>query len=306
MFSPSARNLILGLGACLSLTAAGTHLAIRLQRWQPHGYASRATELIYLPTPAQARILALGYREVVADYYWVRALQYFTEPSLAVVSYKNLADFLEVVVGVDPDFEYAYKFAGIAIPFDVGRGRFVNTERSTSLLERGVERFPNNWQLRFFLGFNYLNYHQQPAKAAEQFAAASKLPGAPRYLSAFTAKVFTVGGDIERAISFAETTLETAEDPEVQSLMKKRLRDLYAEKMVGRIEEGAQRFREQLGRYPFDLDELVRSGFPPPPPGFVLNADGKAQPPAEFRRMILHVPHEERGNEGSRADGQGN
>ncbi len=102
--------------------------------------------------------MSLGFEQLVADWYWVRAQQYFTEPANELNQYRNLGDFLDVIVGIDPDFEYVYKFAGIAIPYDTGRLRFANTDRAIGFLERGTKRFPNNWELRLYLGFYLLNF----------------------------------------------------------------------------------------------------------------------------------------------------
>lgn len=277
-----------GVAGALGLYAAATWLGVVYEKRAPGHASGTGRDLIYLPSPQQARLMALGFTNVVADYYWVRALQYFTDPTQSINQYKNLADFLEVVVGVDPDYEFAYKFAGMAIPYDSGRFRFVNTKRSTSFLERGVKRFPNNWQLHFFLGYNYLNFHNEPMKAAASFEAASKIPGAPTYFAAFAARIYSVGGDIDRALEFSKGVLASTTDPEIQGIMKARVLDLEVEKELRRIEAGAKAFSEATGRLPKDLAELVASGFPRAPPTFSLDAEGKAHTTIKFERMIIH------------------
>lgn len=278
------------LGSLLSLTcfAAGVYLSVRFERLNPTSRGGGARDLIYLPTPQQARLMSLGYTSVVADFYWVKALQYFTDPTQRLNQYKNLADYLEVVLGVDPDYEYAYKFAGIAVPHDTGRFRFVNTKRSTSFLERGVKRFPENWQLRFFLGYNYLNFHNEPIKAAEQFAIASELPGAPTYFAGFAARLWTVGGEVDRALDFARGVLKTTKDAEIRELMEQRVRDLEVERELRRIEAAAKAFEEKTGHLPANLDELVGSGFTAPLSGFSLDDKGVAHSDLPAERMRIY------------------
>lgn len=286
------------LVSCL-LVAGGAAQSYRLdqkQRLDPD--SSKA--LIYLPTPQQARIMSLGFRTVMADYYWVKSLQYFTDPQQARNHYRNLADYLELVIALDPDFEYAYLFAGISTPYDSGRLRFVNTERSTSFLERGVQRFPNNWKLRLYLGYNYLNYHDRPKDAAEQFIAGSRLPGAPPYLRPFAARLLTVAGDMDRAFLLVEQTLEQETNPEIRALMEQRLIDLQVEKELRAIEQAARAFRERDGRFPRDIEELRASGLAKEiPAGYSLGPDGTAFAPIKTDRMIIHEHPEEvklRGN----------
>jgi len=252
-----------------------------------------ARELIYLPTPAQARLLSLGYEQVMADWYWVKALQYFTDPDHELNTYRNLGDFLEVVVGIDPDFEYAYKFAGLSIPFDVGRMRYVNSDRAIGFLERGVARFPKNWELHFYLGFYYLNFKEDPARAAEQFAAAAEIPGSPSYLKRFAARLFTVGGDLERGRLFAETMLATTSEPAEQEKLKRRIRDIEAERQLRELEHAARRFKDEHGRWPISPVELSAAyGLPLPPEGVTLK-EGTASAPGVERMIVYEHPKED-------------
>lgn len=285
-----SRGLKNAFGAALAcgLFGAAVFMATRLQEAsEEEGQRALASKLIYLPSVEQARLMALGFRQVVADYYWVLGLQYFTEPALKHRFYRNLGDYLELVIGLDPDFEYAYKFAGIAIPYDSGRLRWKNTRRATLFLERGVKRFPNNWQLHFYLAYNYLNFEKRPADAAEEFRKAGALPGAPTYLSAFAARIYSITGAVDQAIAFAEETMTTAGDPEVRQLMFERLQDLKREKELQRVEAGAKAFRERTGRFPKDMAELTATGFPPPPTGYQLDSSGVASLPGG-ERMIIH------------------
>ncbi len=295
---PPIIKVLVGSVVALSLYCAATYVGWEFEQRDPAASLGTAGDLIYLPTPRQAQLMSLGFTNVVADYYWVKALQYYTDPTQMQNRYKNLADYLDVVVGVDPDYEYAYKFAGLAVPYDKGRWHHVNTRRSTSILERGVERFPANWQLHFILGYNYLNFHEEPKKAAEQFEAAARLPGSPAYLAAFAARVYAVGGEIDRALDFAKKMLETTSDPEIASLMRARIKDLEVERELRRIEAGAKAFQEKTGKLPASLAELNADGFTPPPAGYSLDATGVAQTTLAAERMVIHVDPNQAGFRG--------
>ncbi len=284
----SLRTTLGALLACSSLAIA-VALAVRIEQRARTDERAQASKLIYLPTVEQARLMSMGFRSVMADYYWVLALQYFTDPALRHRFYQNLADFLELVIGLDPDFEYAYKFAGIAIPYDSGRLRWKNTRRATSFLERGAARFPNNWQLHFYLAYSYLNFEKRPAEAAREFQLAGQIPGAPTYLAAFAARLYSISGEIDRAIALAEETMTTAPDPEVRGMMFERLNDLRREKELQRIEAAAKAYNNQYGRWPKSVAELVETtGFSPPPQGYELDQHGVAHLPGATERMIIH------------------
>lgn len=251
-----------------------------------------ARELIYLPTPATARAMSFGFEQLVADWYWVRALQYFVEPAQELNQYRNLGDFLEVVVGVDPDFHYAYKFAGISIPYDTGRYSFANTDRAIGFLERGVAKWPDDWQMRLYLGFYLLNFRNDTGAAAEQFSKAAPLPGAPVYLKPFAGKLLTLGGDIERGRLFTEQMLAVTEDPGERANLKRRLQEIKAEGAMREVEAAARRFRDQQGRWPGGLGELAALGPLPRLPPDARLEEGKVVTPSLTRLEIFEHPKE--------------
>lgn len=284
---------VLGIGTIGALLATSTLAGRYADQRQGTSDSMTARELLYLPSPAQARLMSLGFQQLVADWYWVRALQYFIEPANEINQYRNLADFMDVVVGIDPDFEYAYKFAGVGIPFDVGRMRYANTERAIGFLERGVQRFPHNWELRLYLGFYLLNFRQDTAGAAEQFAQAAPLPKAPPYLTRFAARLFSASGELDRARTFTEQMLAVTEDPDEQARLRKRLEDIALEARFREVEGLARRFKEDRGRWPYALAELATTHvLPPLPPDAVLE-DGTVTATTTKRLVVYEHPRED-------------
>ena len=283
----SRLGLLPGLLLLAALLLGGAFTGTKVDALQARSALVDARALIYLPSPEQARMMSLGFQQVSADWYWIKALQYFTDVSQELNQYRYLGDFLEVVVGIDPDFEYAYKFAGIAIPYDTGRLQFANTDRAISFLQRGVQRFPRNWELHFYLGFYLLNFRGDPAHAAEQFAAAAALPGSPPYLSRFAARLFSASGDLERGKVFAETMLASTTDPEEKAKLERRIHDIEMEGRLRALEQAARRFQSEHGRWPRDAAEVVLAyGLAPAPAGVELH-DGVATAP-DVERMIVH------------------
>jgi len=281
-------RLPLSLAGTAILLAVGVSAGARVDDLLRKSDIAGARELIYLPTPQQARLMSMGFEQVMADWYWVKSLQYFTDPLQAYNRFKNLGDILGVVVGVDPDFQYAYKFAGIAVPYDTGRLRWANTGQAIELLQRGVQRFPGNWELQFYLGFSLLNFRKDTAGAAEHFAAAAKIPGSPSYLKRFAARLFAASGDTDRALVFAETMLGNTNDPHERKQLEQRIRSIQLEGQLRTLEEAARRFQMEEGRWPSTTLELTaKYGLPAPPPG-VTFANGVASVPPGAERMIVH------------------
>ena len=95
------RNLwsALGLAAIGALLLASYAAGRYVDQRQARNELLVARELIYLPSPATARAMSFGFEQLVADWYWVRGLQYFVEPAQELNHYRNLGDFLDVVGG---------------------------------------------------------------------------------------------------------------------------------------------------------------------------------------------------------------
>ncbi len=280
---------IIGIGLLLGISyASGRYADLRPVRSD----LVIARELIYLPSPTTARVMSLGFGQLLADWYWVRAQQYFTEPAQELNQYRSLGDFLDVVVGLDPDFEYVYKFAGISIPYDTGRLRYANTERAIGFLQRGVARFPQNWEMRLYLGFYLLNFRGDSAGAAEQFALAAPIPGAPQYLKRFAARLFSVSGEVERAKAFTEQMLSITDDPDERARLENRLREIEIEGRFREVEAAAERFRTEHGRWPVGLEELAAVYLLPPLPAQARLENGTVTAPSVKRLVVYEHPKE--------------
>jgi tetratricopeptide (TPR) repeat protein len=278
----------LALLAAASLLIGGMVAGARADVLLRRDIRAGARELIYLPPPGTARLLSLGFNQVVADWYWVRALQYFGDPVQALNRYRNLGDILDVVVGVDPDYQYAYKFGGMSIPYDVGRLNWANTDKAIDLLQRGVARFPQNWELHFHLGFYLLNFRKDPNSAAEQFAIAGQIPGSPPYLKLFATRLFSAGGEIDRALVFAQTMLAQAEDPKERKHLEDRVQSIRREKSLRELEEAVRRYRDARGQWPTSLAEVSAAyGLPPPPSGVTIS-NGVLQIPPDWDRLAVY------------------
>jgi hypothetical protein len=289
------RALPISLTLLAILLATGIAAGARADALLFRDPQAEARELMYLPPTETARILALGFNQVMADWYWVKGLQYFTDPFQALNKYKNLADILDVVVGLDPDFEYAYKFGGIGIPYDTGRLHWANSEPAIDLLQRGVKRFPENWELHFHLGFYLLNFRNDLPGAAEQFASAARIPGSPPYLGRFAARLFSASGEVDRALVFAQTMLANATDPNERKNLEERIENIRLEGELRRVEDAARRFHEQYGRWPVTPTEATAAfGLPPPPQGVILKEGVAQAPPGRERLIVFEHPKDGR------------
>lgn len=67
------------------------------------------SDIRYLPSPQITKFMAIGFREALADLYWIDALNYFGEQLIKKIkSYKYLDAYMQNILNLDPLFTFFY------------------------------------------------------------------------------------------------------------------------------------------------------------------------------------------------------
>ena len=142
--SVGAVAIVLLLTAVVGLQAAREHLP---PRRMPAGVSGN---LMYVRSPEVMSRAALSYRLLLADVYWIRALQHFGRARQSEDGehhYDLLYPLLDLTTSLDPKFNVAYRFGSIFLtePPPGGPGR---PDLAIALLEKGLAAQPIRWELR--------------------------------------------------------------------------------------------------------------------------------------------------------------
>ncbi|MFZ5468510.1 MAG: tetratricopeptide repeat protein [Myxococcota bacterium] len=214
-----------------------------------------------LPRSAVLKRATLGHRSIVADWYWVRSAIYFGDPTLNKEHYRFLFPLVDLITDLDPHFEYAYLFGGVALPTNLGNETWLNTTESTALLEKGVRVLPNSWHLRQILAYNQVQFHGNLGRAANLLAEAVRIPGRPGILLALATRLYAAAGRPDSGLALANEILETTEDPGLRGVIERRMKELVVDRDIRQLEAAIEDFRARHGRLPGALSDLVSSGF---------------------------------------------
>ena len=158
-------------------------------------------ETLYLSSSTLKKI-SLGYKELVADIYWLRALQYFGGKKHENQSPDLLYKYFDILTDLDPKFVNAYRFGGtfLAEPTPYGLG---DIEKGTQIFDKGRENNPDNFRIPLEEAFIYYLYAKDYERAAELFDEASEKPGLSGFrrasLKGMAASAHNYGGN--RALS---------------------------------------------------------------------------------------------------------
>ncbi len=226
-----------------------------------------------VPSPAKARLSALGFDPVVADYYWVRALHLVGRELGAVEQHGDtIGDLIELVTALDPWVDHPYRFAALWLTSSVEHVR-----RANALLERAIAYHPRQWRNRFYLGYNHFFYLEDNARAADAMEPAISMKGAPRYLGAFVARLRSHEAGLETAAAFLQQLIRNAPDGFKEAEYLKAYDEIETERRARYLDAARAAFWERHGRDIRDPSELwegparvIREMPPPHPlhPGF--------------------------------------
>ena len=153
-------------------------------------------DMLYVRSPEAMKRLALSYQSLLADVYWIRAVQHYGGTRLSNdpnASYDLLYPLLDLTTSLDPRFNVAYLFGSLFLagPPPGGPGR---PDLAIALLEKGLRAQPQKWEFAQAIGFVHYWWRQDYPEAAAWFQRAAEMPGGPFWLKSMAAVTLAEGG----------------------------------------------------------------------------------------------------------------
>lgn len=249
----------------------------------------RYEDVYYLPPRDTLSVFSLGYDAALADLIWMRALVYYGDELQHEGHVRFVFDYAEAIEQLDPGFRAVYSWVGTAgmyRPTEVERD---DMERTIELMERGVERFPEDgelaWELGAALVFELAPHVDDPeeknrvrSRGLPYLMRAARLGAAPEWASLTNASLLERVGRADQAASHLEEMYLSVSDPELRERLGNRIRELR-ERAEAEAFLAANRDLEQRRQrdYPYlpvglyllvgprdahDLEAPIREGLP--------------------------------------------
>ena len=254
----SARLLVL----VLALGAAVVGLQAAHER--AGGPLTRPTEaLLYVRSPAMMTRMALSYDMLLADIYWIRAVQHYGGTRLSAgpdTRFDLLYPLLDLTTSLDPHFRVAYLLGSIflAEPPPGGPGR---TDLAIALLEKARAAQPRHWEFAQAIGFVHYWWRADYAQAAAWFARAGELPNAPFWLKPLAATTLAEGGSRASSRALWQEIARTADEGWYRTSAQHRLRQLDAMDQLDELRLAVDTYRQRRGSPPADWADMARAGY---------------------------------------------
>ena len=246
--------------ATLAATAMLIAAAAAVLRARDRGYyVPEPTErLLYLRSGSTANRVFLSFDAMAADIYWIRSIQNYGRDRTSDRSdrFQLLYPLLDLTTTLDPYFNIAYRFGAIllAVEEPQGPGR---PDLAIKLLLKGLEKNPR-WQYPYDIGFVHYWYTNDYQEAARWFERAAAMPRAPEWIRPLAAITMASGGDRQSARRMLNELLSSTEQY-IRQTAQRDLLKLDALDTIDRLNAVLDEFNQKNGRYPTDLDELVRA-----------------------------------------------
>jgi len=205
---------------------------------------------------------ALSFEAVLADLYWIRAVQHYGRTRLSgggAREYALLHPLLDVATTLDPRFDAAYRLGAVflAEPPPGGAGR---PDLAIALLQKGLASVPDRWQYLQDIGFIHYWWLRDRDDAARWFQRAADVPGAPWWLRFLAAATMTEGGDRAGARALWRLVRDAAGDSWMREEAARRLAQIEALDALDRYQRTVDRFRVRTGRAPRSWQDLLAAG----------------------------------------------
>lgn len=209
---------------------------------------------------AKLKGYALGFEGLIADWYWMKSLQYVGDKifknkenlnleDLSALNPRLLYPYLDTATTLDPHFTEVYAYGAVILPA-------IDREQAIKLTEKGIAENPDEWRLYQHLGYIYWrlgNYE----KAAEVYARGATVKDAPTFLRAMSARMKTQGNDRETARAIYAQMFQEAQDDQSREAAKIRLLELDSLDELDGIRQALKDFQAKNTRCAENWNELL-------------------------------------------------
>jgi tetratricopeptide (TPR) repeat protein len=208
------------------------------------------------------RRAALSYDTLLADIYWIRAIQHYggerQKPRYAR-RYELLYPMLDLATTLDPRFNIAYRFGAIFLsePLPGGAGR---PDQAIALLKKGLVSNPGKADYYHDIGFIYYWHLGDYQQAAEWFNRGGDLPGAPFWLKTYAAIMLTRGGDRQASRALWTQIGQSKESDWMRRTAQLRLAQLDALDQIDALTRIVNDHTKRTGRRPASWEGLAAQG----------------------------------------------
>jgi tetratricopeptide (TPR) repeat protein len=241
--------------AVFLLASAGAFMALKAATDRIVRAKQPGASIIYVPSGKFLKYATFGYRALAADLLYLWAIQYYSTPMIDD-RFDHLDHIFAIINELDPRFQDPYE-VGALIAVQEAR----DLRAAFAILDRGAANNPDQWVYPFNAGHVALMTVKDYPLAEKYFEQTMKIPGAPDFVERLRANALFKKGDLETSWRTWLDIYQRAPDERTKRIASNHLYNVKATIDGTALEAAAAKYRDRFGRFPADLETLVRTGF---------------------------------------------
>ncbi len=187
----------------------------------------------FIPPPSIIQQFNFGYRETMADVFWIRVVQDFAicenaadadvgQNAGAICNKGWVFHMLDLVTDLAPNFRMPYYYGATNLSVLVN-----DAQGAKVIFDKGLKQMPNSWDIAYRAAYHYMLELNDKETAAALLLRAGK-NGGPSWVYSLAAKLYTDEGKALLAIDVIDSLLRADPDGENAPKLKKRLAEANA------------------------------------------------------------------------------
>lgn len=201
---------------------------------------------------------SVGFYELVGDFYWLKAIQYFGDKQNYLTErLRHLFPLVDLITDISPLFEYAYRFGGVTISY-----LDTNGDLSEKILIKGINNTPDSWRIPYLLGYVEYYVMNNPRLASVFYELAGRVAirigeTEMSWLIGLSEKILLDLEDTDVMIPILEKMYREEQDPVLKDKYFTRFRMALQRRDIKFLNKKIEEFKSRYNRYPERIDELV-------------------------------------------------
>jgi tetratricopeptide (TPR) repeat protein len=190
----------------------------------------------------------------LADLVYIWAIQYYSDYTIAE-RYDNLDHIFSIIAALDPRYLDPYEMGAVIAVYEA-RDPYL----AFKVLDRGLENNPEQWIFPYQAGHYAALTLKDYDLALQYYKKTMEIESAPEIAKRLYADAAFKGTDYQAAWQNWLEVYRTASDERIKKIASNHLYQVKSAMDIAQLEEAIEKFRQKYGRFPDDLDQLVRTG----------------------------------------------
>jgi hypothetical protein len=210
--------------------------------------------IIYIPSGKYLKLATFGYSSFLADLVYIWAIQYYSDYTIAE-RYDNLDHIFSIIAALDPRYLDPYEMGAVIAVYEA-RDPYL----AFKVLDRGLENNPEQWIFPYQAGHYAALTLKDYDLALQYYKKTMEIESAPEIAKRLYADAAFKGTDYQAAWQNWLEVYRTASDERIKKIASNHLYQVKSAMDIAQLEEAIEKFRQKYGRFPDDLNQLVRTG----------------------------------------------